>query len=443
MKNDIEIVLPRRIYCIKGNHNEAEQLNIYFKNIMQYCPEDAYVDVECKYGKHYGDFWRLDIGGNNNEGADISEEPFPLKINLRSFDGEIIASSTTEVQLVTKHTSKECAIMYIGDSMTRASVYVEHVQRILPNLKIMGTRTYDGLIYTEGRGGWRTVGDYGFVSCDTSPFMFPAGTNGDKYLGNCRFWKSAVYENPNGYDYMGFQKTAQNQDGSYKYDSNGFPTSPCEGDVVFDPSFSDEGSLLEWENGVWKSIDTSPKWEFNFKKYLKRYETMFVQNNQQASPDIVSILLGANDFQTIKHEQFDSVLSNYIEGIQTMIDSIKIYNPEIKIILNMPIMGAPQDAWGICQGCFVDEARYRHHILKANHSILKKWDNDTALQEGIYISPMLVGLDPDYGFDKQVEYANKHCNTLIERFNNWVHPNVAGYKQMGDVLAAVIQKITS
>jgi hypothetical protein len=257
----------------------VEQLNIYFENIIPYYPEGSYVDIECSYGRHYKDFWRLETGGAKNDYGDIPVEPFPLTINLRYFNGKIIASATTMIQLISKIICKETTVMCIGDSMTRAAGYVRHIQQILPNLNIIGTRTYDGLLYTEGRGGWRTVGEYGYATCETSPFVFPKDIAGDKYFGNCDFWKKVLFEDPEGYDYMGFQKIAHDEKGNKIYDKNGLPVKPKEGDAVYKPSAPDGGRLLMWEDASWKTMSRAPMWEFNFAKYMKHNREALVKDN--------------------------------------------------------------------------------------------------------------------------------------------------------------------
>jgi lysophospholipase L1-like esterase len=193
--------------------------------------------------------------------------------------------------------------------------------------------------------------------------------------------------------------------------------------------------MLIWNDGTWVVVNEEIEWEFNFSKYLNRYSCAYLNGE----PDIVSILLGANDFQHKICTQRDREL--YLSGIQTMIDSINDHNDNIKIIINLPVGGANQDAWGIRTGCNGNSEIYRHNIQIAGMDILKKWDNSICKENDILISPMLIGLDTENCFDIVREQVNKYCIKDVERQENWVHPNFDGNRQMGDFLAAVVQYV--
>ena len=49
--------------------------------------------------------------------------------------------------------------------------------------------------------------------------------------------------------------------------------------------------------------------------------------------------------------------------------------------------------------------------------------------------------DPEYGIESAQFKANLHSAEMVTQLANWVHPNIAGYRQMGDALGATIAMI--
>ena len=417
---DVEIIMPKKIYIAFTKKAIPVEYNIYFHNIILNRPLNSFIDVECEFGKQYEKFWRFEADDNN-----LPKTNFPLTISVKDERGIIIAIKTTEVLVVKTVNTNKFSLMCIGDSMTRAHIYVSHLVSVLPNIQMVGTRTYDNIIFTEGRGGW-SVDNYltRYKLCfGVSPFLFPVGIDGNKYYGNTEFWKIALHEKRKDYEFEGFQLL-----GDDIYNEMGEPKNPQNGDVISDA----DGVFKRYENGKWVMLENQ-QFEFDFSKYILK--------NKIDVPDIVSLLFGANDFQFTKTEEIKDELEKYFEGMDTIIESIKDFNADVKIIVNMPVVGASQDAWGICKGCEGSAFQYNYNMKIVAKYILDKWDNDESHQKGIYVSPMLIGIDVDYGFDNQLQCANKYSTKLVAYQNNWVHPNECGYKQMGDVLLGVVQNI--
>ena len=64
--------------------------------------------------------------------------------------------------------------------MTQSEIYLEHVAMKLKNLGFVGTRSFNGIVRHEGRGGWSSsnlpmekTGD----RWGMSPFLFPDGVD--------------------------------------------------------------------------------------------------------------------------------------------------------------------------------------------------------------------------------------------------------------------------
>ena len=441
----MDILLPRNIYLLAGNEDDPEQANLYFKNIIDGYKNDMMVKVISDHGRNYHDFWRLESGNQSSRYYDITSGEFKLQIEVFDTNFNAIQQKNIRIEVVPRLSTEICNVLCIGDSMTRAGVYIQHMQEVLPNTNTLGIRTYtDGAVCMEGRGGW-TVRQYftaGSVDGMDSPFMFPSGIEGSKYLGNTVFWKRAIYLDADSYDFMGFQKIAKGwgePTTSYLFDRDGYPFEKKQGDVIFDPSSDSLSGFLRYNGDAWERMNPQPRWEFSFVKYMERYSKAFVRDGILQCPDIVTILFGANDFQLA--DGIDVGIEDYLADIQNMIHSIKEYDAQISIIVNMPIMGASQDAWGINMGCQGNSRCYDKNMQEIGRHILECWDNEEEEKKGIYICPMHAMLDYVYGFDMQVEQANKYTHEKVARYNNWVHPNVSGYKQMGDAMAGVIQKI--
>lgn len=430
------IVLPKTIYVLRGTTDEPEQFNIYFKNIIKGQWENYLIEVKCPYGRQYKDFWRLESGNHQEKFNQVEADHFSITIQLRDWEFQLIAQATARIVMVDRRLEEIGRLLCIGDSITRGAGYIAHLQERFPSMQSVGIRTYDdGNICMEGRGGW-AVKDYLAAGradgCD-SPFVFPKGISGKQYKGNTEFWRKVVGKEGEEYDYLGFQKAAKNwEHTAYVYDEQGYPLDMKEGDVVYDPRRQEDQRFLHWNGAVWVPMAMQPSWELDFSKYRERFA--FAQEERR--PDVVSILLGANDFQTT--EGIQQGIQEYLEGIAQLIGSIHGYDQKIRIILNLPIPGTSQDAWGKNLGCGGTEERYRRNMQLVAESILERWEQQWAIERGIYIAPLLIGIDTEYGYDKQKEKANRYSEEEVERHINWVHPNLCGHKQMGDILAGTV-----
>jgi len=427
-KDSVNIILPSNLYFIKGNsnifgaygvcspHGQAEY-NLYYKNFIYPYNENLDIDMICEYGKKYNDFWQFD--------GVCDKECFSLELKVYSPFGELLASKTSTVHM-TAGNMNSGSIICIGDSMTRAGVYVSQLCDTLPNVKTLGTRCYDGTHFCEGRGGWHTKNYFETSTGEggTSPFLFPKYVSGEKYFGDVKFWKKALSENWEDYVCVGLQQTAKFLGMENLYDNN-FPVSAKDGDVVFNDG------LYKMESGEWKSF--ADEFEFSFPKYMQRYKAFFKQD----SVDVVSILLGTNDFYAEKYEELSDKISYVIEKFEYMINSVKEYDSNIKIIINLPILLAGA-SFGEAPNGETTAKRCRFKILSFAEKILEKWDNVESAKKGIFVSPMLNMLDMVESFDKSYIKKNKYTNELMVVYENAVHPSRVGYKQMGDALSGVV-----
>jgi len=407
LAREIIIVLPKTIPVLRDSKEtvlktNVQEFNIYFKNIILPYREEYDIRVNCNYGKNYGDFWRL-----SEYPHDV--DAFDFEIVIYNEYGEKIASEKSVIELYDRNeTDKPYNILFIGDSMTRAQTYIEQVSINLHNIVFKGSRNYFGHISHEGRGGWSYKSYFSNITDvfgGASPFLFPK--NIDNYMGDIDFLKIANSENPPEYTHGGYKK--------HEF---------SEGCV-----YGKEGKLYTYKNGDFELLPENPEFEFDFSKYVKK--------NEIGEIDAVSILLGANDLQLTTYEASDAEIEKYISNTKRMIEEIHKYDKDIKIIVNLPVIGAEQYAWAKRMNWSLGSKQYRFNVIKAADALIKRFDGE----KNIYISATLLNLDPVFGFDKEPYRANLYCDDYVMKQSNWVHPNANGYKQMGDALAAVIEAI--
>lgn len=408
MNDDIFIILPERIPILRDKKNQdiaidKEEYSIYYKNIVYPYNEEYDIQIDCEYGRNLGHCWRID------QFTDDMDE-FDMTIRIYGDFGNCLAEKTCKIKIVDKNEHKKRNLLCIGDSMTRSEVYVQHAVNKVRNVDTIGLRNVEKNVNHEGRGGWTS---YAYLErfCDdgsgVSPFLFPIGYSGKEYFGDKAFWEKIESPDYNTkYGYMGINPQ-QITDGMLCYDN---------------------GILYRYASGEYTEENHTPEFEFSFTKYMERYAF--------AKPDIVSLLFGANEFQCCSYENLDAEIKKYIEAISKIISSIKEYDTDIKIIINLPVCGGDQYSWGKVLGCKSSSKQYNYCIKMASKALIDTFDNKK--NEGVFICPMIAVCDTDAGFPSE----NVKCNIYSERIkmycSNWVHPSDVGYKQMGDALAATI-----
>lgn len=425
-QNQVHIILPGKLYFLRGEENSyapygdcsphgREEYHLYYKNFVYPYSDQLDVFVTCEYGTKYTTRWSFD--------GVCEKDSFPLEMKVYSPYGELLAEKTVTVYMVSTE-RKPFNILCIGDSMTRTGTYITRMAFRLPSVSTLGIRRYDGEHYCEGRGGWHSMHYLEkYTGVGISPFLFPESVSGEAYLGDVEHWKR-VREVPGEYDCVAMSEVAEFYQLN-EFDEAGFPAHAKEGDVVYHDGFCRKQGN-EW-------VKFEDKVSFDFSKYISRYQPYF----QGKTPDCVSILLGANDFYFTSYEDIENKINEVIARYQEMLRSVKAYRKDMKIILNLPVLGA---GFYCGETAPVDNTvkRYCHHVLEFCEKIIETWDNEEAIANGIYISPMMNCLDMENGFEKSYITRHKYTEAKDLLYGNWVHPNRNGYQQMGDVLAGVV-----
>ena len=406
-KGEILILLPKIISVLRDSEDtqlkkNIQEFNIYFKNIIHPYREEYDIRVYCDYGKNIGNCWRL-----SEFPHDV--DSFDFEIKIWSEYGEVLASKKAKIELYDrKETDKPFNILFFGDSMTYDQKYIERISHNLCNINFKGSRNYFGHISLEGRGGW-AYKDYYEVYKErfgVSPFLFPKGV--DNYLGDADFYDKVKSKHDLDYTFSGYEHHELIEGGVY----------------------GKEGKLYTYKNGDFELLDENPEWELDFGKYVKRHKLEGL--------DAVSMLMGANDISG-DYDVFMETVNKYIENTEKFIEAVHKYDKNIKIIVNMPIISADQYSWGEQVGCQITRKLYDYRVKTAGEIILEKWDKDG--KDNIYVGPMIMCIDPENGFPKQTVKSNLHSENMEIHHSNWVHPNLAGYYQMGDAICGLIQKI--
>lgn len=434
------IVLPRRMVAVLGDEQNIRQLNLYFQNMVTGYIGDRIIDVQCDYGRQYAGFWRLEPGNGAVSRYQAGAGCFDLRVTVRDYDFQVIDEAVTTVEVLENVPKEKCHVLCIGDSITRGGFYIEHMQEIMPWIVSMGTRTYDqGLSNKEGRGGWSCKSflhenalEHPWEYAFQSPFMFPAGISGSQFWGSTAFWQNVMWKDPKGYDFDGFQKMAAGWGevtGPYLFDENGYPKSPKPGDVVFDPNEPRGHNFLSWDSGAWTAMPTQPAWELSFAKYVERFRQAFVRDGTDHVPDVVSIMFGPNDIPSL------DALDGFIESLERLVASVKAYDRDMPVILHLPTCGSNLDLPN------KPAPYYRRLMQEGGRRILQRWDNDQALADRIHVCGTLLAMDPVYGYGTREEAAFSYTEEKIRMPGDPLHPTPQGHRQMGDLLAWLIQKI--
>lgn len=430
-----ELLLPRNLYILKGDYFNTERLNLFYKNALLSLSDHATLTSISSYGQNLTGRWLFQSPIDYGE---IPSEPFSLSLVADTLNGTITKEVT--VELVDKTNSTPIRLLPIGDSLTRAGVYLSQVQKSIPNVTTLGTRFYpeDGMPTREARGGWTLEKYFTYINTDQldSPFVFPTNVSGIQYRGNTRDWQAICYKSPKSPVYNGFQKLARGwkNTGDFLYDQKGYYKYPNLGDVMVDPSLPLGKQWVEWNGTSWTPMTVQPTdFEFNFSKYIERNSEAF----SQGTPTHVSIFLGVNEFGFGKQLNRSNL---FISRLNQMIDSIHSYDPSIKIILCMPTVAPEVSLVTSSNQDFYKE--YNLCVKYLASKLLENFDTDDALARQIYIAPMTLTLDPINGFNfiEKDEGSGSFKMTVVD-VDNSIHPNNSyGQLQMGTTLAAVLQK---
>ncbi len=157
--------------------------------------------------------------------------------------------------------------------------------------------------------------------------------------------------------------------------------------------------------------------KFDFGYYMK--------NNGYDSVDYVVVNLGINDINLSGHNSHDEILSYFDE----MIESIKAYDSNIKIIWNEPLMLFDSDT--------TKTAKYeRLSFVKSLTEHFKDSEED-----GVYFCPVYMNIDSFGDFKFTISTVDEFNQDGSMKVTDTTHPNNFGYEALAKATYAFIENI--
>jgi hypothetical protein len=188
--------------------------------------------------------------------------------------------------------------------------------------------------------------------------------------------------------------------------------------------FTSYNAYKVWNGTAWVVIsENTLNFTFNFAKYLSTWNV--------ATPDIVTTLLGMNDFRTENLTTFDAFFDGWKNDMDFFISKIKEAVPAIKIVICT------------CNSTEYNEADgYSNAAIWAGYEkVIEAYDDKES--EKIYISDTKASVDRVWGyggaFGKPFDLYTG--SDTIWTTGGDVHLLDHGMAQIGQKLAATIQHI--
>lgn len=188
-----------------------------------------------------------------------------------------------------------------------------------------------------------------------------------------------------------------------------------------------EGVFHTWGSPfVYKTGDNPP--EIDFGRYCADY-------NGGVSPNFVTIFLGCNDVFHAVDDNLESTIDDILKNMDLLIGMIHAQDSTTRVGLIAPVPPAgTQDAFG----ANYNNGQTRWQYLKNQHRLLERMVAAYGGREaeGLSLIPAYINLDCHHNYPANEGPANARDTGSISRLNNGVHPNDAGYQQIGDSIYA-------
>lgn len=162
---------------------------------------------------------------------------------------------------------------------------------------------------------------------------------------------------------------------------------------------------------------------FDLQQYLDKY-------NGGKQPDFITIQLGVNDVFNAKDNNQQKVIAAIEKNMDTMIANIRKAAPNAVLGVGLVTSGAWQDAFGANYKSGQTAWQYRKNVFALNRRMIEKFSG--YQEKKLILIPANVNLDCENNFPAVSAEANARNVRNLLRQSNGVHPDVTGYKQMGD-----------
>lgn len=415
-KNKVKLSFPSKQYLLSGYENSR-----YYKAIMRrWIPDKYFCRFEGSEFNNYKNFARVTNPSNATTGAKVKvyDDEF-REVDSKTFDILIGDQATDNGAIV---------VNAVGDSFTDTPYYLQPAAT-LPSISFDAMRSYSASVPdSEGRGGWtlnRYFNDiYGTPYTNGfSPFIHPVDPY--VYYGSTNFWKDVV-NGVSGYQLNGYSAKATEIGFN---SSDGYKTSPSQNDVMWVDA---NGQYEYWDGSAWTAITASTlNFSFNYGKYLSTWNI--------TTPDIVTVMLGLNDFRTKNNEQAVETLFNatWKSQMESFITSVHAANANAKFAILLPTSTMAT----LNNNGDVFTQKQNAMMWKARDLIINNFDERTG--ENIWVVDTGASLDDEYGFNYSEEAPfSQYSGTETRKIqNNSPHPSIEGYNQLGIPLSGWIQAV--
>ncbi|WDE16898.1 hypothetical protein KMZ14_04950 [Acinetobacter schindleri] len=419
------IVLPPRIFTLRGleSHVYPEHLLAENHNIYNH-------DIVCTKGRQMERGWLW----NHNPDAPDAYGSYAFSWDMYNQQtGKALATASSTVIMVddAAKSGVNLNVSVIGDSLVNAGAMTQRLLDLqatnTTKLNLIGTRG-TGLNKHEGRGGW-TINDYTGVGRTYYKFDVSGVTTIPAI-------NSAIYK-------IGDTELLVQEVNI----SSGSGTIICSLNKGSAPTLNIAGTLTK-DNGSagdatiaysnCESVSGNPFWnaatnQVDYAGYLQKYNL--------AVPDIVFIQLGVNDtFGLTSDDAVVAFSSSAFTKLDTLIASIKVANPNVKIAVMTPPTYANQDAFGYNYSSNQTAWRAKRNIVIYNNELIKRFKNKEA--NSIYVLGSGINVDTINNFPiSSAELPVNSHNSLVtyKPMVNGVHPAASGYFQIGDVMFCFIK----
>jgi hypothetical protein len=166
--------------------------------------------------------------------------------------------------------------------------------------------------------------------------------------------------------------------------------------------------------------------KFDFSYYMAQNFPAYVPSGQTGNHvDAVLSILGINDLTLFEA----SGKTNYKTYIQHIIDSIKTYDPDIKILLSLVTCPPDTDVF--------EATTYNNGMSYVRFKKLQEEWNEMMLEfedaaNGVYIIPTSAHFNPETSMITTTYYPDKFNPGIAETYSSDHHPNATGIKYIAD-----------
>jgi lysophospholipase L1-like esterase len=192
-------------------------------------------------------------------------------------------------------------------------------------------------------------------------------------------------------------------------------------------------------NGYTNSFWDAGNSRLDFKKYMSNNSNF----GGTDTIDFVFIQMGINDIfgnTILNPAQINAIIDNAKALITAIHDPVRGY-PSCKVIIGIPPIGNDNDGFSESAYYYANYSYYAYEVNMRSlwEALVKNFDNDAFPNTRLSINGIMM--DKDYAYGKVSEVVSARNDTVIERYNNGVHPGLTGYYQIADAYYSVLRSL--